>query len=238
MKLTVGWIALVFLLAVSNLAPVWAQSSTSTVRGTVLDQTQSAIPAAEIRLTNTETNFSRTTQSNNAGQYVFPGITPGPYKIVATSPGMRQFEGTLTVQVAQDAVVAISLQISQNATEVQVQDVTPMVQVDSPSIGHVIERQRIEQLPLNGRGYQGLLQTVPGIDNTGRIQAYGLQPGSHTLLFDGTPMNEIWEGWDFGRPPGLDSIEEFHVELNAASAKYTRPTTVVMPFPVKRSSLG
>src|SRR6185436_14655412 len=127
MKLTVGWIALVFLLAVSSLAPVWAQSSTSTVRGTVLDQTQSAIPAAEIRLTNTETNFSRITQSNNAGQYVFPGITPGPYKIVATSPGMRQFEGTLTVQVAQDAVVAIALQVAQSATEVQVQDVTPMV---------------------------------------------------------------------------------------------------------------
>ena len=103
-----------------------------------------------------------------------------------------------------------------------------MVQVDSPSLGHVLERGRIEELPINGRGYQALFSTVPGIDSTGRIQAYGLRPGSHTLLLDGTQMNEIWEGWDVGRTPGLDAIEEFHVELNAASAKYTRPTTIVL----------
>src|SRR5882724_4589429 len=192
MKLNVSRVAAILSFVVLSVAPVWPQSSTSTVRGTVLDQSQSAIPIAEIKLVNTDTNFTRTTLSNSAGQYVFPGITPGNYKLLASSPGMRSFEGKLVVQVQQDAVVPISLQVAQNATEVQVQDVTPMLQVDSPSVGHVIERQRIEELPINGRGYQGLLQAVPGIDATGRIQAYGLQPGSHTLTFDGTPMNEIW----------------------------------------------
>jgi hypothetical protein len=147
---------------------------------------------------------------------------------VSSSQGLQTFEGTLTVQVQQDAVVDIVLQVAQTSTQVMVQDVTPMMQLDHASLGHVLERGRIEELPINGRGYQALLSTVPGVDATGRIQAYGMQPGTHTLLFDGTQMNEIWEGWDIGRVPGLDAIEEFHVELNAASAKFSRPTTVVL----------
>jgi hypothetical protein len=92
----------------------------------------------------------------------------------------------------------------------------------------VLERKRIEQLPINGRGYQAFLAAVPGITATGRIRAYGQPIGTHTLLFDGTAMNEVWEGWDIGRTPGLDAIEEFKVEVNASSAKFTRPTTIVL----------
>ena len=76
---------------------------------------------------------------------------------------MQKFEGNLTVQVQQDPVVDIALQVGGTATTVEVQDVTPMVRMDSPSLGQSLERQRIEQLPVNGRGYQNLLVTVPGV---------------------------------------------------------------------------
>ena len=61
------------------------------------------------------------------------------------SPGLQKFEGTLTVQVQQDAVVDLTLQIAQAAVTVDVQDVTPMVRMDSPTLGHALERKRIEQ---------------------------------------------------------------------------------------------
>src|ERR1041384_319233 len=208
----------------SFLAPVislvlWGQASNSTVRGTVRDPAKAVVPGANITLTNTNTNIARTSTTNEAGLYVFPGVTPGPYRLTADSPGMQRFEGNLAVQVQQDAVVDIALQIGQTTSQVEVADVTPLMQVDSSVLGQVIERKRIEQLPINGRGYQALLATVPGIDATGRVQAYGLRPGSHTLTVDGASSNEVWEGWDFGRPPGLDSIEEFPVQANNSSAK-------------------
>ena len=206
----------------------WPQASTSTVRGTVHDQAQAVIPGATVTLTNTATAVARTTTTNEAGLYVFPATTPGAYRITAESAGLQKFEGNLTVQVQQDAVVDLTLQIAQAAVTVDVQDVTPMVRMDSPTLGHALERKRIEQLPINGRGYSALLQTVPGVSATGRIQAYGLRPGTHTLQFDGSSMNEVWEGWDVGRTPGLDSIEEFQVEVNNSSAKFTRPTTVIL----------
>src|SRR5262249_28022813 len=121
-----------------------------------------------------------------------------------------RFEATLTVQTQQDASVDVTLRVAQAATNVEVQDVTPLLQTDSPALSSTLERQRIEQLPLLGRGYQNLLQTVPGIvysnhghQTGGRPLAYGLQVGSHHLTMRGTPLVPHHGGWDLPRPPPL-----------------------------------
>src|SRR5204863_2139651 len=66
------------------------------------------------------------------------------------------------------------------------------------------------------------------IDSTGIVQAYGMRPNTSTTVFDGAPVNEVWEGWDFGRVPGLDALEEIRVESNNSSAKFTRPTSIML----------
>ena len=148
---------------------------------------------------------------------------------------MQRFEGALTVQVQVDAEVDAALKVGQTTTRVEVQEVTPLVQTDSPTLGQFLERQRIEQLPVNGRGYQNLLVTVPGVtwSNQGfgigaLVRGYGLPSGSTTLTFDGAAQNEVWEGWDVARTPDLDTIQEMQIETNNSSAKFTRPTTIVM----------
>jgi hypothetical protein len=209
-------------------APAWSQASTGSVRGTVRDQTGGVVPRVSVTLTRTATNVTSKTTTNEVGFYLFPGVAPGQYRLAVEAPGMQKYEGALTVQVQQDALVDPVLQVGQTATEVVVQDVTPLVTADNPSVGHVLERQRIEQLPINGRGGIGtLLNTVPGIEGS-QIRAYGLRMGSHLLVFDGSQHNEKWEGWNQQRPPGLDAIEEFRVETNNSSAKYSSPVTIVM----------
>jgi len=209
-------------------AHIWAQASSATVRGTVYDAASAVIPKANVTLTNTDTNVARATVSNEAGIYVFPGVIPGNYRVEVEMAGMQKFEGALLVRTQQDAVVDAVLQVGQTVSRIEIQDLTPLVRVDAPTLGHSLERKRIEQLPINGRGYQAFLATVPGIDSTGIPQAYGMRTNTSTTVFDGAPMNEIWEGWDFGRPPGLDSIQEIQVELNNSSAKFTRPATVIL----------
>src|SRR5512133_1378145 len=98
----------------------WPQASTSTVRGAVRDQTQAVVPAATITLTNTQTNVARTTQSNEVGLYVFPGVTPGPYRISIQATGFQTFEATVTVQVQQDVTVDGVLAVGQTSTQVEV----------------------------------------------------------------------------------------------------------------------
>ena len=232
--MTLNRFTLVFVVLLS--APMaWSQSSNATVRGAVTDAQHALIPNAKVTLLNTATGVGRESVTNNAGLYVFPTITPGPYRLRVEMPGLQSFEGTLTVQVQQDSTVDVVLQVATANTRVEVVDVTPMIKVDSPSLGSSLERQRIEQLPVNGRGYQNLLVMVPGIQWSshghgigGMVRGNGLRNGSNALVVDGAAQNEVWEGWDVARTPSLDSVEEIRVEVNNASAKFSRPTSVIM----------
>src|SRR5574340_639174 len=206
-------------------APCHPQASTGVVSGTVRDQSGAVIPTARVSLTNTATGIESKSTANEVGLYMFPGVVPGPHKLVTESPGLQRFEATLTVQVQQSAVIDVTLNVSQTLTEVSVGDVTPLVTVDNPTLGHVLERQRIDQLPINGRDVNSLLVTVPGMEGS---RAYGLQTGSHEMVLDGaTLMDRLWGG-NIRRPPGLDTIQEFKVENNNSSAKFTRPTTIIL----------
>jgi len=219
--------SLVVLLLLATAA--WPQASTTTVRGTVLDSSNAVVPDAGVTLTNTATNVARTTRTNAVGIYTIPGVIPGPYSLKVESPGMQTYQATLTARVQEEAVVDVTLSVGQAATQVTVQDVTPVVQVQNPSLGHVIEQKRIEQLPLNGRGgFGSLILTVPGMNGSSGFRAYGLRFGTAGETMDGAQQNEVWEGWEEQRPPGLDTVEEFRVEANGASAKYSQPTSIIM----------
>jgi len=231
---SISWALILFLFVAGT---AWPQVSSSTVRGTVRDSSQAVIPSATVTLLNTGTNGSRETRTNEVGIYVFPGVIAGSYRITAEAPGLQKFEGTLTVQ--QDATVDAVLAPAQTATTVVVMDVTPMVATDSSSLSTVLEQQRISQLPINGRNYLQLLQTVPGtyagstisgnrVSQSSIVQAYGYRANSTVTVFDGAPRNETFEGWDFLRPPSMDTISEVHAETNSSSAKYSTPMTVVL----------
>jgi hypothetical protein len=205
-------------------APAWSQTSTAAVSGNVRDQTAAVIPGAAVRLVNTATNVELRATTNEVGYYLFPAVIPGSYRLFIESAGMQPFEATLTVLVQQSAVVDAVLKPGTTATTVLVEDVTPVVTVDNPTLGHVLERQRIEQLPINGRFVTSLLQTVPGMEGS---RAYGLREGSQEFVLDGAALSDRNTGGNVRRPPGLDTVQEFKVENNSSSAKFTRPTTMI-----------
>jgi hypothetical protein len=207
--------------------PVWSQSSTGSVRGVVADQTKAVIVNASVVLTNTATNVESRTVTNNVGIYVFPAVVPGPYRLTVEAPNMQKFEGTLIVQTQLSSVVDVELKPGATAIELVVQDVTPLMTVDSSTLGHTLERQRIEQLPLDGRQLTNLLATVPGLD-PGSLRAYGMRQGAQDFMLDGASLKDSYYGDAIvPRQPGLDTIQEFHVEVNTSSAKYTRMTNVI-----------
>lgn len=206
--------------------PALPQASTGSVSGTVRDESGAVIPAAAVTLTNKATNVASRTSTNQVGFYMFPGIVPGSYLLSVEAPGMQKFEGSLVVQVQQSAAVDVAMKVGQTATTVAVQDVTPMVQTESPTLSHTLERVRIEQLPINGRALTSLLQTVPGQEGT---RAFGLRDFSFEMVLDGAALADRYS-WNTvtARQPGLDSIQEFRVENNASSAKFARPTSIVV----------
>jgi Carboxypeptidase regulatory-like domain len=206
----------------------WPQSSTGSVRGTVRDQSEAIVPNAVVTLTNSATNATSKSMTNESGSYVFPAVIPGDYSLRIESAGLQKYEAKLTVLVQQSATIDATLKVAAEAATVSVTDVTPVVVTDRPDLGHVLERQRIEQLPINGRSITNLLQTVPGLE-PGQVRSYGVRQGAHDFILDGAALSDPVDGEGTTiRPPGLDTIQEFLVENNASSAKFSRPTTIIL----------
>ena len=111
---------------------------------------------------------------------------------------------------------------------VSVKDITPVTVTDKMSLGHVLDRRGIEQLPINGRSLTNLLVTVPGLDPA-QVRSYGVRQGAHDFILDGAALSDPVDGEGANiRPPGLDTIQEFLVENNAPSAKFSRPTSIIL----------
>jgi len=215
------------LLAALLAAPAFSQSGNGSVRGTVSDPTDAVVPGTKVRLTNTATNVVLETTTNGAGFYVFPVVVPGHYALTAEAPALSKFQAELTVQTAQSATLDLKLKVATETTLVTVQDATPLVTVDTTSLGNVLERRRIEQLPINGRNIANLLILIPGMEESSR--AYGMRRGAHDFFFDGAALTDALDGGGtVTRPPGLDTVEEFKVENNSSSAKYSRITSVIV----------
>lgn len=213
----------------------FAQSSNGAIRGQVQDQTGAVIPGAKVELTNKATNVVMRATTNGAGLYTFPQLIPGDYTLTVTSAGMETTQATLEVQVQSTTTFNAVLKPGSTETKVTVSaEVTPVVETDNPTLGHVLEHTRIEQLPLNGRSIEQLLITVPGLAGPKpgasiQVRSFGMMAGAHDYYLDGAVMSEpMWEEGTIIRPPGLDTIQEFKVENNASSAKYSRMTNIIL----------
>jgi Carboxypeptidase regulatory-like domain len=215
---------LITLLAVFLIMPcARGQSSAGAVSGTVRDQTGAVIPGAAVSIVNTATNVKVLTRANEAGFYLFPGVAPGSYVITVEFTGMQKYEGNVAVQVSQSVVIDPTLQAAGSREVVEIRDVTPLVTTDNATVGAAMERTRIEQLPINGRNITTLLSQVPGIENQ---RAYGTRFGAIEYSLDGSQEEE--RRWGNAPQISLESLQEFRVDVNAVSAKYSRPTNVVL----------
>jgi hypothetical protein len=187
------------------------------------------IPKAAVTIVHTATARQYATTTNEVGFYLFPSLQTGAYQITVESPGMEMWKGELTLVSGQSAQVDPVLRPGATTTTVTVAgDVTPLVTTNSATISTVIERERIEQLPLNGRFITTLLyMTTPGVESGSVPRVYGLRYATE-LLQDGAVLeNREWQSIP-ARPPGLDTIAEFRSETNNSSAKLNRPGTFML----------
>ncbi len=218
------WSLVLFLLAIPVLR---AQTGAGSVQGTVRDTSGSVIPAAEVALLQVQTNQTRTSTSNNSGYFTFPNVFPGAYKLIVKSDGMQTWEGNLQTQAGLASVIDPILRIGDTATQITVAgDVSAPINLENGTVSRTLERQRIEQLPLNGRSLTTLIsQTTPGLEG---LRAFGLQNHAIDVVQDGAVISDRDNGGVAPVTAGLDSVQEFQVEMNSSSAKMNRPATAIV----------
>src|SRR6266567_5755189 len=151
--------ALVLFLALALFMTALFGQATSQIQGVVRDETGSAVPGAEIKATQTDTNITRTTTTGSDGGYVFANLPIGPYRLEISKPGFSTYVQTgIVLQVATSPAVDITLKVGNVTEQIQVEANATLVETQNTNIGAVIENQRILELPLNGRNAAELVQ--------------------------------------------------------------------------------
>ena len=200
------------------------------IQGTVKDASGAVVPGAKVSVTHTGTARLYETTTNAVGYYGLPPVQNGNYSIMIEAAGMETFKGTFLLQTGQTAVVDAILKVGSATTEITVAgEAAQLVTTTAPTLAQVTDRARIEQLPISGRMFQSLVaQTTPGIDGESFVpRVWGIRWGVEYLQ-DGAVLVNRDTGEISGRPPGMDTIEEFRVETSNSSAKMNRPGTVIV----------
>ena len=200
------------------------------IQGTVKDASGAVVPGAKVSVTHTGTARLYETTTNAVGYYGLPPVQNGNYSIMIEAAGMETFKGTFLLQTGQTAVVDAILKVGSATTEITVAgEAAQLVTTTAATLAQVTDRARIEQLPISGRMFQSLVaQTTPGIDGESFVpRVWGIRWGVE-FLQDGAVLANRDTGEISGRPPGMDTIEEFRVETSNSSAKMNRPGTVIV----------
>ncbi len=207
----------------------WGQTPTGTLQGTVLDQTGAALAGAAVHVTNKNTNEVKDITTDTAGRYVVPFLTPGVYSVTVEAKGFgTSTQDNVKIDVSQNRSVNFTLQVGAVTEKVQVEANSTPVETNSATLGQVVGRTMVIDLPLNGRNPFSLATLVPGVSNVGGASTPHIG-GSRNAIneeqLDGVsnilPENNVGNT-TAAYTPIVDSVEEFSVQTNSLSAEYGR----------------
>jgi hypothetical protein len=230
------------LLAVAGLSqpPVWAQTITGVVSGTVVDASGAAVPRAPVTLVNSGIGLRQSATSSASGDFVFPSVQPGTYSVIVEAQGFKRYERTGVQVTAAERVNAGTIQLDVGAlTEsVTVSGQATPVQTTSNERSAMLNDQQMNMLMARGRDYMGLMKTLPGVvpindptvlQQTSAPNAVnGVRGGLTTQTVDGMVGNDPSSTNSSFTPVSMDAVAEVKVLLTNYQAEYGRSAGAII----------
>jgi hypothetical protein len=220
--------------AAAFILPLIGQTTTATLLGVLRDSSGGVIPAARVTARNMDTGFTRSSTSDDTGSYLITNLPVGRYSLTAELEGFQQFvQDGITLEVNQNARVDVMLSVGQITETVHVTAESIGVETRSSTIGEVVDRTRIQELPLNGRNAMELARVVPGVVRVNAptvvtnarsgpaVTVAGGRDTSNEFRFDGTSHKNLTQNTALNLP-SPDALQEFRVLTSSYSAEYGR----------------
>jgi len=214
-----------------------AQNSRGTILGHVSDPSGAAVQGVKVTATNVHTGVANSFTTGPVGDYVFVNMNPGTYNLTVEARGFKTDSSQgLILEVDQTLRQDFILRIGATTEQVTVTADTQMVQTDNTTLGNVLDRKSIEELPSSGRDFNNLLGLVAGATNvSGGSQLYwanhglnnsftevslnGARPESISFMLDGVADTDNFFTTASGIPSEF-AIQEFKVQTGLYSAEY------------------
>src|SRR3989441_8445857 len=225
-------VLLVVFLAASSLS---AQVVTVTIQGRVYDTTGAAIPQANVSVTNPATGFSRSATASATGDYQISALPVGDYTVTAEKSGFQKQAKRVHFDIGASGNVDFNLAVGQIAQEVTVQDVGEVAEPTRTMVSSVIDEQKIENLPVNGRQFIDFALLAPGVkigDTTSGSTDVIIEPVTK-LSFAGQNIHYNFVAIDGAdnmstasgiqkTTPSQEGVEEFRVINSSYSTEFGR----------------
>jgi hypothetical protein len=222
---------------------MFSQTTSGRILGSVSDQSGAGVAGAAVVVSDVQRGTTRAVATDDSGNYVAAQLQPGVYKVRAEAKGFKTVERpNIVVEVAQDVRVDISLPTGQVSETVVVTDEVPLVNTTSSTLGGTLSNAEINDLPLNGRNYENLLQLRPGVERYpgggfSTTSTNGLRAEDNAYFVEGLFNSEPYSGQAIINGAGIagdsatilpiDSIQEFNVEELAPAEFGWKPGAVV-----------
>jgi len=177
-------------------SPTYGQGTMATLSGTVMDESGARVPGAGITVLNIATAARREATTNAEGFFTLQLLPPGKYQLTARRDGFTPFQvPELILNVNDQVSLTIRLIVSQVAEEVTV-EANPFRIKTSAEVSTVVDRQFVENLPMNGRSFQSLIYLTPGITvakanfrEPGQFSVNGQRTNTNYFMVDGVSAN-------------------------------------------------
>jgi hypothetical protein len=150
------------------------QDPRGAILGRVQDQSGAVVPGVTVRVTHVDTGVSAVATTNQSGNFSIPFLTPGTYRVAAEQDGFKRFvrEG-VEVRVSDAVELTIGMEIGAIAETVEVTAETPLLETAHASLGQVVDRRRVLELPQRAGNPMELTLLSPGIVNTTNLRLRG-----------------------------------------------------------------
>jgi hypothetical protein len=217
-------------------AVAYAQS-TATLSGTVKDPSGALVSGTQITIHSVGTSAERIVTSDNAGNFVVPSLQPGEYTVQARAQGFSLYTvKSFVLQVDQAAALNIVLSVASAGETVEVAAGAPVIDATSVTVGQVIDKQTVQEIPLNGRHFLDLMVLTPGgvtAPANGNLTAPSRGVGAFSFLtagnrddsvnfqINGINLNDI-NNAQIVFQPSINTTSEVKIDNSTASAEYGR----------------
>jgi Carboxypeptidase regulatory-like domain/TonB dependent receptor len=243
-----SWLVLSLCLICSTLMS--AQSTGGRILGRVSDSSGAVLAGVKITLTNEATGVSADSTTSGNGDYGFPQVAVGTYRIEFDLAGFKKnVQRGVNVDLNQVVTLNSVLQIGQTKEIVEVTSEAPLVDTTSTQLGSIMDAHQVSNLPLNSRDTYQLLQLQPGVqgvggsdlfygsNTAGAVSVNGGRGRSNNFNVNGGDGNDLFVNSPAIQPTP-DSIAEFRVLSNTFDAEYGRNSGAVINVVTKSGTNG
>src|SRR5258707_1125560 len=193
----VSWVAGIVLAVALCPVPCSAQSTNAAVGGQITDEQGRVVPGVTVVLTNLNTGVTYEAKTNGDGFYNAPSLPPGIYRANVTKDGFKNIvKGDIELHVQDQASMNFRLQIGSVNETVTVSAGGLVINTTDATVSTVVDRQFAENLPMNGRSFQTLIQLTPGVvtvpsnpSDGGQFSINGQRANANYWMVDGVSAN-------------------------------------------------